>query len=152
LRSMKLFIYVLLATLALSGCSPDGVPLGAGGVTVSGSATAPYWNITSSVTVTVTQGSNSYSTQVSAQGTGSSIYFSFSIPNVPMGTYSVTISFAETNVSSPRANTYALNAGVPLPTSDTCTGSLSPYDYTMSVSGVVVNADTTVDLTLQNMG
>jgi hypothetical protein len=144
---MKAPLRALLALIsfsalpAMGGCSSTLTNT----VTVSGTASAPYWSITGNATVAVTSESNSYSTQVTVSNVGSNTRgFSFGIAGVPTVNYSVTTAFKESTLIAPNTNVYTINGGGSLEAVDVCTG--------LSVSNIAANKDATIDLTMANEG
>jgi hypothetical protein len=148
----KLFaaLAVFTALVAVSSCTGVGPALG-GGYTVSGTITLQSLSAPSPATITAQQGALTYTTQVTVPAADVSGVqsFTFTLNNVPAGTYDViaTITTPVGNVGG----TYSVNGGAPLTiTMGGPTANGLNWDWTGTVSGTSIQADVTVDVTLQN--
>jgi len=132
---------LLIVVTALSGCSPAMDT-----VSVTGTISATFWPIKTSPILTVSSGGKSYTAILPIPSVGNPETFTFSIPWVEKGTYSLVMTF---DVDSYwMGTTYTINGGSPLPvTSEGAqVSTLYPYTYTIQIDGVKIDGDTTIDL------
>ena len=141
-------LFVLAAFAALLGCSAL-----ANGPTyiVHGTVTGGLWNITGNASIAVTSGGQTYSISVPASGS-SSPFATYSVPAVPKGTYSLTVTFTEATVGPPTGpqTQYSINGGTfTNVTMDSATGpGLGPWVWTVELDNVSISADATIDFDL----
>jgi len=145
-----------LIVLLLAACEPGsgGGEPAVVGVTISGTIVGYYYNITGNVTVTVTQAPTSLSVQVTLVDGGSGLQDgTYSIPDVPEGTYNVVIVFESDNSDVYATPAYSINGGAPVPRdSYDITGSGPYYTHTITFNGVPVNGDETINIDLGDTG
>ena len=94
------YLSVLAALAVLAGCTANNT---ASTYTISGTVTATSWGISSPATITVTQGSNTYSASATVpapDGNGLQT-IAYSVSGVPAGTYSVTASATDGQSGGP---------------------------------------------------
>jgi hypothetical protein len=126
--------------LALAGC-----PVAGTGVTVTGTISGNYVDITGDVTVTITNGSSSSTATIPLVGNFFQVG-SFLVADVPPGTYEVTVAFAA-DIASLYIAEYQVNDGGWLDVDGvTSTGDVSPYSFTVTIDNVSVTTDITIDL------
>jgi len=130
-----------LVLLLVAACEPA-----VGGGTISGTIVAYYYDVTSDVTVTVTQATASLSAQVTLTDLSGVQSGTYSIPDVPEGTYSLVIVFeSDNNYEDPAV--YSINGGGTVPyDSYVVTGASSPYTHTITFNNVPVTGDQTIDI------
>jgi hypothetical protein len=134
--------------LGLAGC-----PLPGTGVTITGWFVGYYFNISSDVTVTVTQGDLSVTVDAPVATYGSDQSGAFLVAGVPTGTYSVEVTF-ESGYGYTAGMQYSLDGGgtwLPVD-SEIVTGESAPYTFTITVDSLTIDADTTIDLDFGNVG
>jgi hypothetical protein len=148
-KLLALSAVLFAVLLSVSSCADSGTPLGSGGVMVSGTATLNSLSAASPGSVTVKQGSATYTASVTvpAEVNGLSTC-AWSLPHVPMGTYTVTATF--TTPVSNVAGTYSINGGNPIPLSLSSVPNGQNYDWTATINGVSIQGDETVDVSLSN--
>ncbi len=149
MRHLKITGAILAAAvLALAGCA-----VAATGVTVEGTFVGYYFDITSDVTVKVSQGVATFTVVAPvASGDSSAQLGAFLIANVPTGTYSVEVTF-ENTWSYTGGTTYRVNGGAwTAVDGEIVTGSMAPYTFTITIDSLPVSADTTIDLDFGNVG
>jgi hypothetical protein len=137
------------AVLFLAGCD-TGL---SGGVTISGTVSGSYFDISNNPTISVSSGSMTASETIPLDFVGSYQSGLYSISHVPAGTYTVTISF-ENPWPYTGNSTYNIAGGaqgVPA-NSNTYSGSAAPYLHTIIFDNVPVNANETIDVDLGNIG
>ncbi len=139
---------VAAVVLGLAGCPVPGT-----GVTVTGWFVAYYFNITSDVTVIVSQGDVSVTVDAPVAEYGSSESGAFLVAGVPRGTYAVTVTFKNGN-SYAGGTQYSLDGGATwLPVDDEIvTGTSAPYTFTITIDSLSIDTDTTLDLNFGNVG
>src|SRR4030042_1341422 len=103
-------VLVLGAVLAAGVLVLVGCSLLPTGVTVTGTVSGDYFDITSDVTVTITQGENSVSVDVPVVSGASTQIGAFLVANVTAGEYAVTVTF-ENSYSYTGGTTYRVNGG-----------------------------------------
>jgi len=133
-------LFALAALAALAGCTPLNAP----SHTVSGTVTLNNMLQSGNATITVTQGSNSYTATVSAVNS-----FTYSVPGVPSGTYSVSMSF-------PSLESCGLSGSSVLLDSVSQTSSPS-YDginsiFTLTAASITIGADAQLDVSMTGNG
>ena len=146
--SLLLLPVSLIFLIGISGCKIQPRL-----VTVFGTVSAPNWSgsITSNPIVTVSNGNQSYSAIVPVTGSLGSEIITYSIPWVPTGKYSVTITIFASYTGT--GATYSVNGGTSAPvTSENTSTSGPPYTYTVEIDDVDISADTRVDLQLPPVG
>jgi len=135
-------------TILLAGC---GVL--EGGVTITGTVSGDYFDITSDVRVTITQGETSFSVSVPLASDFGVQVGAFLIANVPAGDYSVVVSF-ENGYDYTGGSEYSLDGGTtwtPVD-SEVVTGTSAPYTFTITIDNLAVDADETFDVYFGNVG
>jgi hypothetical protein len=149
---MILLAVVAAAVLTLGGCDLLAQWLGLS-ATVTGSISVDYVTF-SSASVTVSNGTNSATASTSSFATsGSTSSATFTLPNVLKGTYTVTLKVdANYNGMDPTSfGTFTVNGVAATAPAWSVSGS-SPYTYTITISGLDVQDDTTFDLYFGNYG
>jgi len=145
-----LFVLAGLAA-ALSGCSGPYSYGGMGynnngggtGNTISGTITLTNLSATGYAYVTAAMASYPYSTSVSEPPVSATQTLSYSVANLPSGTYSVTVAITTTKASPTSGScTYTVDAGSPVADLPAVTGA---YTWTMTVSSLPVNANVQLD-------
>lgn len=138
---------IAAAVLVLAGCPFTGT-----GVTVTGSFIGYYFDISSDVTVTITEGDVSLTVDVPVASDGNADTGAFYIANVPAGTYAVTVTFQ--NPSGWTSGTeYSLDGDTYQSVdSEVVTGTADPYTFTITIDSLTIDADTTLDLNFGNVG
>jgi hypothetical protein len=116
---------------------------------VSGTVTGLTWTITGNAAITVTGGGQTYSLSVPASGS-SSPFASYAVPGVPKGTYTLTVTFTESNVAPPAGpqTLYTINGGASATVTMDSTTGLGPYVWTVELDNVSISADTVIDFDL----
>jgi hypothetical protein len=134
--------------LGLAGCALAGT-----GATISGWFVAYYFDITSDVTVTVSDGEASATVSAPVADNGSTETGAFLVAGVPTGTYSVEVTF-ENGYSYGAGTQYSLDGGDTwLPVDDeTVTGTSAPYTFTITIDSLAIDGDTTIDLDFGDVG
>lgn len=143
-----LVLGAVLATLVLvlAGC-----PLGVSGVTITGTVSASYFDITSDVTVTITQGGSNFSVAVPMVGNPSQVG-SFLIANIPAGDYAVELTFEADNYWI-AGTVYSINGGAWIPVdNEVASGSSVPYTFTITIDSLPVSADDSIDIDFGDVG
>ena len=135
--------------LGLAGC-----PLPGTGVTITGRFVAYYFDITSDVTVTVTQGDTSVTVAAPVATYSNDQSGAFLVADVPTGTYSVGVTFESGAYGYISGTQYSLDGGDTwLPVDDeTVTGDSAPYTFTITIDSLPIDTDTTLDLDFGNVG
>jgi hypothetical protein len=149
MRNIKILGLVLATvTLVLTGCLLPG-----GGVTVTGTVSGDYFDITSDVSLTISREDVSFSVAVPVVSSDSSTQIgAFLVANVPTGEYSVEISF-ENSYSYASGTMYSVNGGAWTGVdSEVVTGTSAPYTFTITIDSLPVSADETVDIYFGNVG
>jgi hypothetical protein len=113
----------------LAGCPVPGT-----GVTVTGTVSGDYFDITGDVTVTIARGDVSLSVPVPVASGSSTQIGAFLVANVPTGDYQVEITF-ENSTSNTGGTTYRVNGGAWVP-----------------VDSLPVTADETLEVYFGNVG
>jgi len=152
MRKRHIFLAIgLLSLTMLSGCDLIGQWLGLT-ATVTGSVSGQYWSFQSAATIKVTDGSKTFSHSFTISG-GNSQTGTFSIPNVPKGSYKVTVTLKETWSTTPGLGypKITVNGGSPITGSFALTGS-GPYTLTISASNLSIQGDSTITIDMGNMG
>lgn len=146
-KRAALLVGVVLLVVLLSGCDV----LGPGGYTISGTLTSiSDPTFLTPITLTASDGSNSYTTQVTLSGITS---MSYSISGVPAGSYSVVASFSSS--SSPFGGESCDINGTPATITTVSTPAItggSPYGVTETVSSVAISSSETIDITVTGGG
>jgi hypothetical protein len=147
-KSLALGTVLATLVLVLAGCS-----LAESGASITGTVSADYFDITSDVTVTITQGDVSYSIAVPVVSPGSSTQVgAFLVANVPTGEYAVEVTF-ENSYSNAGGTTYSVNGGTWTDVdSEVVTGTSAPYTFTITIDSLPVSADETVDIYFGDVG
>jgi hypothetical protein len=147
-RSLAVGAVLATFALALAGCFfPEG------GASITGTVSADFFDITSDVTMTITQGNFSVSIAVPVVSTSSPTQIgAFLVANVPTGEYAVEISFENSYQSAP-GTTYSVNGGAWTNVdSEVVTGTSAPYTFTITIDSLPVNADETIDIYFGDVG
>jgi hypothetical protein len=146
-KAILLSAVSIVFLIGITGCKPQ---LGLGSITVSGTVSAPYWSLSTDPWVTAVGGGQSFTAFAQLVGSLGSENFTYSIPWIPAGTYSVKI-YLVANYYGTGA-TYSVDDGTPTPVTaeDATTG--PPYTVTIEIDDVVINADTRIDLQLPSVG
>jgi hypothetical protein len=132
------FLFVLAALAVLAGCpTATNSPT----YTVHGTVTLTDLSATGNATVTVTQGANSYPVSVAVPA-GNPQTVSYSVPGVPAGTYSVSVSIVTPN--SGLSGSYQVNGGAAQSVTAQPSGT-GPYTQTVAVASIVVSVDIQLD-------
>jgi hypothetical protein len=134
--------------VALAGC-----PLPGTGVTISGWFVGYYFEISSDVTVTASQGDASVTVDAPVATYASNQSGAFLIAGVPTGTYSVTVTF-QNPWGWTGGTTYSLDGGdtwLPVD-SEVVTGDSAPYTFTITIDSLPINTDTAIDLNFGDVG
>jgi hypothetical protein len=139
-RAILLFSVFGLAALSMS-C--DLLGYSSSGYVISGTLSGNSFSTATPITLTISNGYRSYSTSVYFPVTGSGESVSYSISNVPPGTYSISAAFSDTSAS---LSTYSVNSGTPIALAINA----SPSGTTVSVSGLMIMASETIDINLGN--
>ena len=126
---------VVLVLLAVTSCT---ININGGFATVSGTITI-VGKSASGASVTVQQGSNAYGTSVILT-IGGTQTGTFSISNVPFGTYAVYVDFHSASGAYSTAS-YLINGIGP----SLLTIGGTPPNWTETIAAVSVQADTTID-------
>jgi hypothetical protein len=109
--------------------------------TISGSITGDYFNSSFPITLTISNGSKTYTKQVTFPGTGAlGQSVAYSVSGVPAGTYTIVASFTWGFISG--TPTYTVNGGAPVDL--TVTNSSTPDLET--TASLTVNADETINV------
>jgi len=146
---LKLAVLLSAGLPVLSGC--DQAP--GSGVQVTGTVSGNYTSVQGNPTVTARNTSQFFSTTfvMSAMDSNNQSFQSgaFTISDVPEGTYSVSVNW----YGYAGTATYSIN-GAPAVGTTAVQGALNGnyYGYTITVDGVPVSGDTTVDIYLGNTG
>ena len=145
-------VWVLGAVLAAGVLVLAGCPVLATGVTVTGTLSAEYFDITSDVTVTITQGNESVSIGVPVVSGNYTQTGAFLVANVPTGTYAAEVTF-ENSYGYAAGTQYRLNGGQWLPVdNEVVTGDAAPYTFTITIDSLPISEDTTFDVYFGNVG
>jgi hypothetical protein len=145
-RFWALGVVLAALVLVLAGC-----PLDVGGVTITGTVSASYFNITSDVTVTIAQGGSSFSIAVPLAGNSNQIG-SFLIANIPAGTYAAELTFEADNYWI-AGTVYRINGGAWIPVdNEVVSGSSVPYTFTITIDSLPVSADDSIDIDFGDAG
>ena len=134
--------------VGLSGC-----PLPGTGVTITGWFVGYYFDISSDVTVTVSQGDVSVTVDAPVATYASNQSGAFLVADVPTGTYAVTVTF-ENGYGYTGGTQYSLDGGdtwLPVD-SEVVTGDSAPYTFTITIDSLPIDADTTLDLDFGDVG
>jgi hypothetical protein len=140
-RSMVKAVRVLAVLVALTAMSGCAVPPGTPTFTVSGTLSlsgVPY-TITTAV-ITVTQGSNSYTTTVTLNAAS----VAYSVSGIPSGTYDVTAVLTLSNNIYPTISATATLNSSPV----TASVSGSNPTWTITISALAISGDSVLDATL----
>jgi hypothetical protein len=122
------------------------------GSRVSGSVTFDNLSVPSPASVTVQRGSHAYGVSMSIPGpVGTTQAGTFSISDVSSGTYSYIMTFSSLQ-SSIQVASFVINGGTayPLSLSGTYNSLYNDYDWTATISGIVISDDVTIDLFIQH--
>lgn len=148
-----LFLAISLAFIALfSGCDLF-FPSAESGFTVSGSIQASYFNISTPITVTISDGSHTYSTQVNVVDESFSLQSAtYSVSGVPAGSYSLVATFASSSYSS--SPSFSVDGGLAqFSPYITASGDAStPINVTETIPSLTISASQTIDFDLGNTG
>ncbi len=120
--------------------------------TVSGTITEAYYSISGPLTITISDGAKTYSTQANLSGSIGADSADYSISGLPTGTYTVTVSFTCNSYSS--GVSYSVDGIAqtsPAITAASASGG-SPYDVTVSIEGLGISATETLDIDLGSLG
>jgi hypothetical protein len=154
-KAILLSAVSIVFLIGITGCKAQ---LGLGSITISGIVSAPYWSssMTADPWVTAVGGGQSFTAFAKFSGSLGSETFTYSIPWIPTGTYSLKI-YLVTNTYGLGA-TYSVDDGTPTPvTAEDATAGpplyvTPPYYVTIEIDDVVINADTRIDLQLPSVG
>lgn len=150
------FVFVALASLLgfvlLSACDllfPKGSEPT---YTVSGTITAPYYSMSGPITVTITNGTSTLSSQVSLSGSFGAESAAYSVAGLPAGTYTVTASFTCSSYST--GVSYSVDGLVQVSPAITVTvvPGGPPHEVTVGIEGLGITASETLDIDLGNLG
>jgi hypothetical protein len=137
-RWFELSVMVVLVVFTVASCT---LSASAGGEKVSGTITFFNMALSSTASVTVQQGSNAYGVSVYCSGPGTGTQSgSYSIPNVPAGTYTLSVTF-DSPQTSYRIDSFLDNGAGPFPLVPTRSFST----WTETIDGLSVLGDVTVD-------
>jgi hypothetical protein len=134
--------------LGLAGC-----PLPGTGVTVSGWFVGYYFEISSDVKVTLSQGDTSVTVDAPVATYASGQSGAFLVAGVPTGTYSVTVTF-QNPWGYTSGTTYSLDGGDtwwPVD-GETVTGGADPYTFTITIDSLTIDSNTKIDLDFGDVG
>jgi hypothetical protein len=141
-----------IGLFVLGGCTSGANP---GGVTVLGSLSGDYIDFIGNPVITVFQGGESLPVEVTTVAAGSNVYGSYSIPNVPMGDYSIKVEFTSSMYTFYSIPTYSIDGGTPvnIGTLPPVGGGSGPsYLYLITISGITISKESTIDIYLGNNG
>lgn len=151
LRSIRILVF--LAGLAVTACngvySPYTTYGGGTGKTMSGTLTLTGLSATGYAYVTATMASYPYTTTVLEPAISATQTLSYSVANLPSGTYSVTVTITTTKPTPTSGScTYTVNAGTPVADLPSASGA-GPYTWTMTIGSLPVSANTQLDVAMQ---
>jgi hypothetical protein len=134
---------LVAAALVLGSCNLFGPA--ATTVAVNGTIDLTSVYVTTAATVQVTNGSatQTFMTPIPAAGLAQSL--SFSLSDLPTGTYDVEVTFTADN--NPYPGTYSINSALPVDFTPSGIGS-GPCDWTVTIPGVDIQDNTTVAIVL----
>ncbi len=92
---------IALLLVFLAGCASSS---GTDGVTISGSLTGNYMYVTDNPVITITKAGSSFPVQVTLSGTDIQSG-SYSIPNVPVGDYSIVVTITIPSITISKSQT-----------------------------------------------
>lgn len=147
-RTLISVLVTAALTILVAGCA-----LLEGGVTITGTVSGDYFDITSDVRVTITQGEVSFSIPVPLASEFGSQLGAFLIANVPTGDYSVVVTF-ENGYNYTGGSVYSVDDGTTWidVDSEVVTGTSAPYLFTITIDSLTIDADETFDVYFGNVG
>lgn len=147
--------FVLAALAVLAGCPAQSTSGTSSTYTISGTIAATWWGINTPATVTITQGSLTFSATatVPAHDVNGLQSATYSVSGVPAGTYSVSITATDTYTCGSGFATnfpnYTIGIGSPVTVdSATNTTGSSPYSMTITVNSLTISGSETINFNL----